>query len=431
MSPPVEQPITDPDRSDYEFARLRLARLRVGGGASLRPVFQESTRVAAKTLGVERVSIWLFIGDKSAIRCFELYETKRDEHSEGAVLRREDYPDYFEALEHRRVIAADDARTHEVTRGFCASYLEPLDIRSMLDAPIFREGEVIGVVCHEAVGHKRHWTAEDTAFASSMADSIALQFEGAARHDAEAALEARESYVAEVHKMEALGRMAAGVAHDFRNILSVALGHARLIETDDSASPSVKEQASRIVSASERGVELTRELIAAGRDQEQEKPHAVRIPEVVEHFAEVMRQAAGRKVTVEITPSTTAGWALISPARLERVLLNLITNARDAMPSGGTVRLEVSEKRVPAGAGSPGVYVVLEVKDGGLGMDPETQRKIFEPFFTTKKSDQTAGLGLSIVYRIVDDSGGFVHVDSAPGKGTTVCIYLPRVASQG
>ena len=430
MQPPVEQSLTDPDRSDYETARLRLARLRVDGGASLRPVFQESTRVAATTLGVERVSIWLFVGKKRAIRCFELYETKRDEHSEGAVLARQDYPAYFDALEHRRVIAADDARTHEATKEFCASYLEPLDIRSMLDAPIFREGEVIGVVCHETVGHKRHWTAEDSAFASSMADSIALQFEGAARHDAEAALEAREAYVAEVHKMEALGRMAAGVAHDFRNILSVALGHARLIESDDSASPSVCEQAARIVAAAERGVELTRELLASGRNQEQEKPHAVRVPEVVEHFAEVMRQAAGRKVTVEIVPATTPGWVLISPARLERVLLNLITNARDAMPTGGTVRLEVTEKKVPAGAGSPGAYVVLEVKDSGLGMDAETQSKIFEPFFTTKKTDQNAGLGLSIVYRIVDDAGGFVHVESAPDKGTRVCVYFPRVASQ-
>ena len=418
-------------RSRYESARLHLARLHVEGGTTLRPAFQEAAKLAAETLGVERVSIWLFVEKRSAIRCFELFERSRKEHSEGFMLYRDAYPAYFEALEEQRAIAAEDARVDAATRDFRASYLEPLDIWSMLDAPVFQHGEVVGVVCHESVGTRRPWTPEDIAFAASVADAVALQVEAAARHDAETALEAHAAYVSELHKMEALGRLAAGVAHDFRNILSVVLGHARLIESDGDATPRLKEQALRIVAAADRGVELTRELCAFGKEDPQpEKPHAVRVPLVVEEFKDVMVQAVGRKISLVITPPTTPGWALISPARLERVLLNLVTNARDAMPSGGTVTISTGEKKVAGNPGPPGVYVVLEVKDDGRGMDEETLRRMFEPFFTTKEGNRNAGLGLSVVYRIVESCGGFLHVDSVPDRGTTVAVYLPRVASQ-
>ncbi|MEP7028040.1 MAG: ATP-binding protein [Candidatus Eisenbacteria bacterium] len=430
MTPFVEPPPLEPGRSIYESARLRLARLRVEGGSSLRLVFQEATRLAATTLGIERVSIWLFVEGRRAIRCFELYETPSDQHSEGSILYRQDFPAYFEALETQRVIAASDALTHGATRDFRASYLEPLDIRSMLDAPIFQAGEVVGVVCHESVGHARDWSAEDCAFAGSVADSVALQVEAAARRDAEAALEEHEESLADVHKMEALGRLAAGVAHDFRNILSVVLGHARLIESEETASPRVLEQAARIVAAADRGVELTRELLAFGREDTAEKPHATRVPEVLAKFTHVLTQTIGRRITLEIVPATTPGWVLISPSRLERVLLNLVTNARDAIPDAGTIRITVSEKRIAGGPGPSGIYVVLEVADSGKGMDSKTRRRIFEPFFTTKGEGQNSGLGLSIVYRIVEACGGFLHVDSAPERGTTISVYLPRVASQ-
>jgi len=421
----------EPGRTLYESARLHLARLRVGGGASLRPAFQEAARLAAETLDVERVSVWLFVEKRAAIRCFELYERARGEHSEGTMLYRASYPAYFACLENQRSIAADDARTHEATRDFRTSYLEPLDVQSLLDAPIFKGGEVVGVVCHETVGHRRAWTPEDCAFASTVADAIALQVEAAARHDAETALEAHEAYVFELSKMEALGRLAAGVAHDFRNILSVVLGHARLIEADSTASPRVIEQAQRICAAADRGVDLTRELTAFGKEDANEKPHAVRVPVVVERFREIMTQTAGRRITLAVVPPTTPGWVLISPSRLERVLLNLVTNARDAMPSGGTITISTTEKKVAGDTGPPGAYVVIEVRDDGRGMDDETRRHMFEPFFTTKHGDENSGLGLSVVYRIVEASGGFLHVDSAPGKGTTVAVYLPRVASQG
>lgn len=424
-SPPI---LRHPGRDAYESARLRLARLRVRGGASLRRVFQEATPLAARTLDVDRVSIWLFVDDRAAIRCFELYERIRDEHSEGTAIRRADFPHYFRALEERRVIVADDARTHPATRELGATYLVPLGIGSMLDAPIYREGDVIGVVCHERIGPPRKWTQEDVDFAGSVADTIALQFEGAARQDAEAALQAQEEYVAEVQKMEALGRLCAGVSHDFRNILTVVLGHAGLIEHDPTATPTVRAEAARIRLASERGVELTRELSAFGRSEDHSPPSVVRVADVVQNFGDVLRGAAGRAHKVEITSEAAEGQVLVNPGQLERVLLNLVVNGREAMPEGGTIAIHVHEKKVGEEGEHPGHYVVVDVADHGVGMDATTRTRLFEPFFTTRPVGQGTGLGLSIAYRIVDHAGGFIHVDSVLGRGTTMSVYLPRVA---
>jgi signal transduction histidine kinase len=420
--------LREQQRSAYESARLRLARLRVHGGASLRKVFEEATKLAAKTLDVDRVSIWLFVEDRAAIRCFEMYERTHDEHSEGASIRRADFPCYFRALEERRVIVADEARTHPATRELEASYLKPLGITSMLDAPIYREGAVIGVVCHEHIGPPRKWGAEDVDFASSVADATALQFEGAARQDAEAALHAHEEYLAEVQKMEALGRVCAGVAHDFRNILTVVLGHAGLIDQDPAATPAMRSEAARIRAAAERGVQLSRELSSFGRPESTEPPSVVRVGEVVQGFAEILHSAAGRGHKVEIEVEADDGKVLINPGQLERVLLNLVLNAREALPKGGTIDIRVRTARVADEGESPGRYVVVDVTDEGVGMDATARARLFEPFFTTRPEGQGTGLGLSIAYRIVDQAGGFIHVDSMPGKGTTMSVYLPRVA---
>jgi signal transduction histidine kinase len=220
------------------------------------------------------------------------------------------------------------------------------------------------------------------------------------------------------------------VAHDFRNILSVVLGHARLIEGDDTASPRVIEQAGRIVAASDRGVTLTRELLAFGKDDDLEKPQAVRVQDVIARFKDVLDQTIGRRIKLVIEPQAVPGWALISPSRLERVLLNLVTNARDAMGDAGTITIRVSEKKVSGGAGPPGAYVVIEVTDTGRGMDEVTRTRMFEPFYTTKAAATNTGLGLSVVYRIVEATGGFLHVESERDMGTTIAVYLPRVSSQ-
>ncbi|MGH7726734.1 MAG: sensor histidine kinase [Candidatus Eiseniibacteriota bacterium] len=428
MIQPTGTASPEAQRQRYEAGRLGLARLRVEGGDSLAKVFQESTELAADTLQVDRVSIWLYADEESRIECKELFERPTREHTRGAHLDRADIPLYFCALEQHRVLPIDDARSDPSTEALTAIYLEPLGIYSMLDAPIFRDGRVVGVVCHEHTGWVRHWTQEDMDFASSVADTVALQYEGADRQEAQAALHAHDAYLAEVQKMEALGRMAAGVAHDFRNLLTVILGHARIILDNPQATESVKDDAGRIRIAADRGVAITRELSAFGKDEPSTTPHAVRVSDVLGKFLDVLRGVAGKRHPITVAAGAAGGWIFINPSQLERVLLNLVVNASDAMPDGGPITLRVSETRVTQGQGAPGVYIVLEVRDAGVGMDEATRRRIFEPFFTTKPAGQGTGLGLAIVYRVVEDAGGFVHAESVPGSGTTIRVYLPRVA---
>lgn len=414
----------------YEIARLRLARMQLHGGASLGEVLAQATELAANTLDVARVGVWLFVDERRALRCFHLYERPAGAHSEGAILHAADFPSYFRALAERRHIAAEHARSDPMTRELAPAYLEPLGIVSMLDAPLYREGHVFGVVCHEHAGPlARQWTQHERDFAASVADSVAMQFEGAARQDAEASLKSVQSYLLEHQRMEAVGRLASGIARDFDSLLQEILRHARAIAESPSAAPPQIAEARQIVAAAERGGALARELGSFGPDIRR-STRVVAVTDVVQQMAGMLEAAVGPSCTVRLTRGPAAGRVMIDATQLERVVLNLAVNARDAMPGGGTITIDVNEANVPSGGATPGVYVVLEVADGGLGMDPATMTRMFEPFFTTKTETKSGGLGLTLVSQIVHHAGGFIHVDSAPGRGTRLRVYLPRVAAE-
>ncbi|HSJ96070.1 MAG TPA: GAF domain-containing protein [Myxococcota bacterium] len=193
----------------YEAARLRLARMRIQGGSALSSKLAEIAETAADTLCVERVGIWLLIDGGRGLRCYHLYDRPRKLRCEGAVLHVCDFPAYFRALEERRSIPASDAHGDPATQELGPAYLTPLGIVSMLDAPIYREGRVVGVVCHESAA-ARIWTAQERDFAASVADRVGAAFEEAARRDAENRLRELENAAVEANKMEALGRLAAG-----------------------------------------------------------------------------------------------------------------------------------------------------------------------------------------------------------------------------
>ncbi len=417
-------------RALYEAARLSLARLRVGGGWSLRAVAQEATKLSARTLIVDRVSIWLGLDDGGPLRCYDLYERATDTHSEGALLYRHDYPDYFRALDGHRVIKADDARTHLDTRCLNDRYLVPLDIRSMLDVPIYRAGQVAGVVCHEVTGAMRTWTQEDADFGTSVADAIALQLEGAARYEAEAQLASNDAYLAEVQAMEAMGRMSAGVAHDFRNLLTVLLGYAHRVLKAEGLPQSAREDAVRVIETAERGVTLTEDLAALGRTGDCAPAAPVDARNVLSGFLEVLRTAVGAEHEVVYDPGDAPAWIAVQPARIERVVLNLLLNARDAMPDGGRIELTLRRRSSGSGDEPAGEYVVIEVKDEGEGMDEETARRAFEPFFTGTPGAKGPGLGLAVVQRLVENGGGYVRLDTSAGRGTTMRVFLPLCAAR-
>jgi signal transduction histidine kinase len=235
-------------------------------------------------------------------------------------------------------------------------------------------------------------------------------------------------------RMEAMGRLAAGVAHDFNNLLTVILGH-----TDELMSRSVDEEdridAEGVLRAAERATDLTRRLLAFSRRQALE-PQAVPLDEVVRELSPVLERLAGKGVVYDVRLDGGDDRVHVDSTQLEQVLLNLVTNAADAMPGGGRLVLATSKCRVESPvsgalhAVEPGAYVRLSVSDTGVGIPKELHARIFEPFFTTKDASRGTGLGLATVYGVAHQSGGGLAVQSEPGKGCTIEVYLP-VATEG
>lgn len=377
---------------------------------------QAVTETAARTLQVDRVSVWLFTSDRSAIRMVDLFERGTGRHSEGTRLAASDYPSYFQALESERNIAAHDAVTDARTREFAESYLRPLGIGSLLDAPIRLGGRVAGVVCHERVGTPREWSREEQNFAGAVADLLSLALEAGDRRRAEQALKETEEHLRHAQKMEAIGRLAGGVAHDFNNLLTVINGYTEiLMQTElDSAR---RRDLDEVRKAGLRAVALTRQLLTFSRRQEV-RPQIVDLNAVVVDMEKMLRRLLGEDVRLETRLDEALGLVKADSGQLEQVIMNLAVNARDAMPQGGTLTIET----VNVGA----TELALRVTDTGCGMEPEVVARIFEPFFTTKEVGKGTGLGLSVVYGVVEQAGGRIDVTSEPGKGTAFTITLPR-----
>jgi two-component system cell cycle sensor histidine kinase/response regulator CckA len=233
-------------------------------------------------------------------------------------------------------------------------------------------------------------------------------------------------------KMEAIGRLAAGVAHDFNNLLTVVTGYCSMALDQVSEQDPLHEELREIHKAGERAASLTQQLLAFSRKQILQ-PRVLDLNAIVADMDRMLRRVIGEDVDLVAMLDPQLGHVRADPAQIEQVIVNLVVNARDAMPKGGKLSIETANVDLndisnwPHLAVSPGAYVMVAISDTGIGMDPETQARIFEPFFTTKNQGTGTGLGLSTVYGIIEQSGGTVFVYSEVGRGTTFKIYLPRV----
>jgi two-component system, cell cycle sensor histidine kinase and response regulator CckA len=240
-------------------------------------------------------------------------------------------------------------------------------------------------------------------------------------------LEARHQ---QASKMEAVGQLASGVAHDFNNLLTVIIGFAELAIVDDTPDASHVEELKEILSAARSATGLTRQLLAFSRQQVL-RAAPLDVNELIEHMTGMLRRLIGEHIEIEMSLAPHLALAHADRGQLEQVIMNLVVNARDAMPDGGRVKIStldvaIDERSFPDEAVLPGSYVMVAIADTGTGMGEETHRRLFEPFFTTKEAGKGTGLGLSTTYGIVKQSKGYIGVETALGKGTTFRVYLPQ-----
>ena len=242
-----------------------------------------------------------------------------------------------------------------------------------------------------------------------------------------------EEQLRQSQKMEAIGQLAGGVAHDFNNILTVIIGYCSLLnirskQFDDTEKAAIEH----ISSAADKAAQLTRGLLAFSRKQVMD-PKPVNLNDVVQQVQKFLVRIIGEDIKLKAVYNNATLRVMADAGQIEQVLMNLATNARDAMPEGGSLTIETGLQEIDDSFmhshdwGKPGLYAHISVSDTGTGMDEETRKRIFEPFFTTKEVGKGTGLGMAIVYGIVNQHNGFIYVISEPGKGTTFKIYIPRI----
>ncbi|WP_395741765.1 PAS domain S-box protein [Prosthecobacter sp.] len=535
----------------YERQHIALARMIRGGvmqAVHLETAFRLIVEEIAHAMEVERVSIWRYDQSRSSIVCQMLFESGARRHTSGLELHEKDYPAYFRALAQNETIAADDARSDARTREFAESYLTPLGITSMLDAPLHVGGVLAGVLCHEHVGPARSWLPEEKSFATSLAHFISLvlaqwerrQVEDMLRQQASlldkandailvrdlehritywnksaemlygwTAEEAKGRKVSELlyvdaaqfderngkvlsegewageiqqvtkngeeltvegrwtlvrdaegrpkcvlaintniteqkrlkdqilrsQRMESIGTLAGGIAHDLNNVLTPILMSVDLLNLriKDAAS---KETLETIASSARRGADMLNQVLSFARGMEGQKT-PLQISRLLQDLARIVGDTFPKNIHLRTQcdlqeDDTVSG----DPTQIHQVLLNLCVNARDAMPAGGTLTISAASVLIDAQYAAmniearEGPHIMISVEDDGVGIAPEVMPKIFDPFFTTKETGKGTGLGLSTSLAIMKSHGGFFRVYSELGHGSSFRVYLPAQPAQ-
>ena len=307
--------------------------------------------------------------------------------------------------------------------------------RAWMGIPVKAGERVLGVLSIRT-RRPQGFSAENLTMATAFASQAATALENARLYaqaqQAYAELSRTQAQLSQAQKVEAVGQLAGGVAHDFNNLLTVITGRSQLLLRRLDPDDPLRRHAKLIDQTAERAAALTQQLLAFSRKQVLQ-PKVLDLNAVVTGMGKMLRRLIGENIELVIRLGSDLGSVEADPGQLEQVILNLAVNARDAMPRGGRLTLETERVELdPAfvrrhpGA-QPGLHVALVVRDTGIGMDADTQAHLFEPFFTTKGPGKGTGLGLATVYGIVKQSGGYIAVESEPGRGTGFTIYLPRI----
>ncbi len=411
---------------------LKLARLKVSELSDESEIYRLINEATAECLEVERVGVWLHTAGKESIECVDLYTRSTDQHSKGVVLNSADYRSYFRALETERAVVADDARTNPATACFAQDYLVANGITSMLDAPIFHDGDVIGVICCEHVGEPRQWEPSEQNFSGSLAACTAWLLEQFKHNQAEAELKRHREAMERASRLEAMGRIAAGCAHDFNNILVTVTGYAELmeLELESTGNPKLIHDLKQLLAAAASGRGITQQLLSFAR-QEPAHPHPIDLAQLMERITGQIEAVVGGHHRFVWVTQPDLPQIIGVPQQLAQVAINLASNARDALPPGGklSVSLEAIElKPLEHHVLKAGRYVLWRFMDDGPGLPAMVLEHLFEPFITTKPPGVGTGLGLATSYGIISRMGGDIEALNRPTGGAEFRIYLPAIA---
>lgn len=390
-------------RAFLTSARLKLARLHLDG--DLPRLFKQLCEISGTALDATRVGVWVFDEQKQQLRCEAIWS--REGASVPPPLDMARIPLYVRAIKDRRFVATSDARSDEMTREL-DDYLEAWKVRALLDAAVYRNGAVYGIVCHEHVGEPREWKRDERQFAATVADLASHFIEVNERITAQEKAFELELKLKDAHRLDALGRMAAGIAHDLNNMLAVITNGISILHRvkDEETLKTMEESAHHAAS-------LVAQLMMLGR----KKTPIAQILELDTLIPEVERISsatapAGVKLVLDVEKGLIV-WA--EGSQLTMVLNNLVMNAMQAMMKGGVVVLRAHAKQEG---------VVFEIIDTGEGIKPENLEKLFDPFFTTRANG--SGIGLAIVQQLVNQHGAEIKVSSTVGDGTTVRVWWPK-----
>ncbi|MBX7096606.1 MAG: GAF domain-containing sensor histidine kinase [Myxococcaceae bacterium] len=405
-------------RVGFTEVRLKLSRLKPGGG--LRELYRQIAELAAEAMDVDRVGVWFFEPENDLLRCAWLHDRRVRHVIDLSPLQVSRVPVYASAIREHRFIATDDAQNDPQTRELAQSYLVPNGITSMLDSAIYRDGQVIGVVCLEHVGPRRGWLPEEHQFAATVADLLAYFVEAESRVEVERQAHQLELRAKDQQRLEAIARFAAGVGHDLNNLLAVVTNGLELL--DKRLDVDGKQISQMIRTSAEQSSALVKQLVLLGR-REPPQAQLLEARHLKGHLAQLLAATVQPpwEVAFDVDDRVTF---YADATQLEQVVLNLVHNARDATKGGGTVLVRLH----PAPRRAGPAFSQIQVVDTGQGMSDQELDRLGEPFFTTKPRGKGTGLGMATVLLLVNLHGGQVSIDSTPGEGTTVTVRWPADA---
>jgi PAS domain S-box-containing protein len=407
-----------------------------------------AAEILGKTLGVSRAGYGTIDSRRETI------EIERDWNAPGVrsiagTLKFREYGSYIDQLKHGETVAIADTRLDPRTRDTSAA-LEGITARSFVNMPLTEQGGFVALL-YLNNAHVRTWPEPELQFVREVAERVRSATERRRAEqdlaDLNASLEAEvvkrtgelmqmEEQLRQSQKMEAVGQLTGGLAHDFNNMLTGISGALEMmhIRIQQGRISELERYATAAQGAASRAAALTHRLLAFSRRQTLD-PRPTDVNRLVVGMEEIVRRTVGPAIEVEVVQAAGLWNAMIDQNQLENALLNLCINARDAMPEGGRITIETANKWLDPRAArerdlAEGQYLSLCVTDTGGGMTPDVQARAFDPFFTTKPLGEGTGLGLSMIYGFVRQSGGQVRIYSEIGQGTTMCLYFPRFYGQ-